>query len=388
MSSAPPLFVSLGDLRQAASLIEQHGGRIERAADVLRQRWCELSEANDFVAESDVAALCRRAFAELSRSQQICAELATALRLTADALEDADRRAAAIFRCPESSSGGGNSNPPSLAEVAGDLLDLGRLLFSLGLLNISEIKMNSGGYLTFSILYGQISPDALGILGGVAKNQRDFVHRLTTVDLYKVARPLALLDAIPHLMWMGESLSKGDTTGALVSLGGLGLGLGSRALTGRSGLVLSLLQDVPIGVYQAATAPDFTDKREAAIIVKAAAPVVSVAAGHLAGIGVTAVLTAICPIGAPLWYAVGMGAAKLVTSYVVGEVVSRAIDNEATINFLDTHIDSFKSNLTATTQKIVNDVHDLVEPLSRDLDQLFNPNTGSARPSRSWEVWR
>lgn len=393
MSSAPPLFVIPSDLRQAAGQIEQHGGQIENVAGVLRRDWDAFSAANDFFAESDVAAMCQRAFAELSRSQQICVELATALRLTADALEDADRRAAAIFRRPESSAGGGDSDEPSLTQIASSAVRLVELFTSSFLLGASDLVQRPKGHLAFSTLDGRISPAALGIEGGVAKDLHDFVRRVDTVDLQKVAKPLGVLVAIPHLVGVGESLSKGDAAGALVNLAGLGLG--SLEVVGRSGVSRltrfpTLIQDVPRGIYEAATHPDFADEREAAIIVKAAAPVVSTlageAAGYLVGEGVTAALTAICPIGAPIW-AVVAGMAKITTSCLVENLVLQAIDSEATINFLDNHIDSLKSNLEATTQRIVNDVHDFGQAPGRDLKQL-NPNTGSACQSQPLEVWR
>ncbi len=381
MSSTLPLLVIPGDLRQAAGLIERYSAQIEHAKNTLRRDWDALSAANDFAAESDVAAMCWRAFAELNRSQQICVELATALRLTADALEDADRRAAAICRRPESSAGGGGgSGSPSLAEGARFTVDLTKLFIASFLLGASSLERRSE-HLIFRILDGKVSPDAMGIKGGVVKDAGDFVRRVgvfddvfgfDTVDLTKVAKPLGILELIPHLVGMGESLLKGDATGALVNLAGLGLG--SLEVVGRFRVsrLATLIQDVPRGIYEAATNPDFADKREAAIIVKAAAPVVSTLVGAVAAI----VLTAICPIGAPVWAPVA-GLAKITTFWLVEKLVLQAIDSEATINLLDNHIDSLKSNLEATTQRIVNDVHDFGQDPGRDLKQL-NPNTGSA----------
>lgn len=376
MSSTLPLLVIPGDLRQAAGLIEQYSAQIEHAKNTLRRDWDALSAANDFAAESDVAAMCWRAFAELNRSQQICVELATALRLTADALEDADRRAAAICRRPESSAGGGGgSGSPSLAEGARFTVDLTKLFIASFLLGASSLERRSE-HLIFRILDGKVSPDAMGIKGGVVKDAGDFVRKVDSVDLSKVAKPLGILELTPHLVGMGESLLKGDATGALVNLAGLGLG--SLEVVGRFRVsrLATLIQDVPRGIYEAATNPDFADKREAAIIVKAAAPVVSTLAGDLVGVGVAAALTAICPIGAPVWAPVA-GLAKITTSWLVENLVLQAIDSEATINLLDNHIDSLKSNLEATTQRIVNDVHDFGQDPGRDLKQL-NPNTGSA----------
>ena len=377
MSSTLPLLVIPGDLRQAAGLIEQYSAQIEHAKNTLRRDWDALSAANDFAAESDVAAMCWRAFAELNRSQQICVELATALRLTADALEDADRRAAAICRRPESSAGGGGgSGSPSLAEGARFTVDLTKLFIASFLLGASSLERRSE-HLIFRILDGKVSPDAMGIKkDGFVEDSRDFVRKVDSVDLSKVAKPLGILELTPHLVGMGESLLKGDATGALVNLAGLGLG--SLEVVGRFRVsrLATLIQDVPRGIYEAATNPDFADKREAAIIVKAAAPVVSTLAGDLVGVGVAAALTAICPIGAPVWAPVA-GLAKITTSWLVENLVLQAIDSEATINLLDNHIDSLKSNLEATTQRIVNDVHDFGQDPGRDLKQL-NPNTGSA----------
>ncbi|MCS6909549.1 MAG: hypothetical protein NZM11_03125 [Anaerolineales bacterium] len=381
-------------MRDAATKVEAFGGQFESVADLLRREWDALSRANDFLAESVVAPACQRAFAELARSQQICAELACALRLTADTLEDADRRAAAIClrrdgnqdaspslplpwsggNGPGGSSGrggggfGGDEEGGSLAEILQDAFRRNKLAITIALLADSELVWkgkDSRRYLSFSIADGLISPRALGILGGVAKNPADFVARVREVDLAVIGRPFGVIEKGLPLVGVAESLAKGEPQAVLPHIAAFGLQFVKRG---------EFLTDIPMGVYEALTDPKYQDAREAAVIVKGLAPVVSTAAGMavgtLAGIAVGAALTAICPVGAPLWCTIA-ATAKLVTSYIVEQAVEQLIEQHEgeIIRFIDPTVDSFKSNLEAITQQVTDRVLQAGEEWMRNIAQ-------------------
>lgn len=372
------LLVVPHDLREAAQYVEQRGDEFAQASSSLRLEWQRLAAESEYLAEAGVEAACERAFRELMHSQQICAELARVLRLTADALEDADRRASALLRrrdggsgsvpislpCSSSGtagfgdgrggSGGGRGGFGDEDHSLGDWLERRieefKLLYTLSFLiarnALVRKKVNGREFLSFRPADSLISPRYFGIEGGVARSAKDFVKRFEVIELEGlkgIGTLLSLLEKGIPLIKAAEALGEqGLHLAVLPHLVDFGLQFTKRA---------NIFAGTVAEVYEALTSEKYEGKREAAVLVKALTPVISTAAS----VAVGAALTAICPAGAPVLFTVAAAAAKVVADFAVEDLLDTHQD--ALINFVDTHlIDPNKAALEATTANVIESI--------------------------------
>ncbi|MDW8396684.1 MAG: hypothetical protein RMM31_10630 [Anaerolineae bacterium] len=410
MSNGQRLLIIPNDLREAATFFEQRGGEFGNIVGVLRREWSALEAPSEYAAEAAVAAACERAFSELLRSRQICAELAQALRLTADTLEDADRRAAALFRRDGSSggsvtpvpppwSGGGNSSgggsgggrggwgddePPSWS----DLLDkslwwLKRILALPALQGSFVVKIVNGRkYIVFKPPTG--SPFFWGIGGGVARNPVDLVRRFEVDwEASKYTEPLGVLEKYLPLVRVAEGVArKGLHPELLFHLGDFALEVGrgavaraSRSILHRAfGSVVGVFAGAGSGLYEATTDPTYEGRRGAAAVVKVGIPIVA----GVVGVAAAAALTA---VGAPVVAVVGIGAILVPTIIELGAklpVGGKSIEDHL-IDTVDSFgksiekdIQSLKTSLESTTSSVVERIHQAGQTFNQLGNDILN----------------
>lgn len=407
MSNGQKLLVIPSDLLDAAYFVEHRGSEFETIVNDLQRAWSGLEVPSEYAAEALIAAACDRAFSRLLQAQQLCNEIARALRLAAHTLEEADRRVVVTIcgrRAGGGASGGGSGgfsgddtpgrvfpqpipwplpiwdwilehrdvpsrindflkfiaaasavlHPGALAWV-----DLGKP-YTSPLLQFRprigsttdyfesdklDFEEKRGLFKNAKRFVGGFEPDLPSLAENFGKRLDDLgEHGLSSAGV-KAVRTLAYLDEYAPLFGGVAALARDGLNPALL-LFGADLLLKKRAPQ------LSVLSEG----YEALVDKKYADRREAAFLVKVGTEV-------LTSVVVPAALTAVCPFAAPAWFAAGAVVAKFAVPVIVDLAMDFVRVGDKTledwlIDQIDTRfIDPAKSTIAQTWQQFVTNVN-------------------------------